>query len=130
MKNYNTLFLIDGDNNIFKGLNGIEQRCDGDKVLIFITQPGLIKKLKKYLDSSVNIILVKSGTDSVDNRIKGKLGNLLKSGQCGRVFIISGDHGYSSLVEKYRKKYAIEIDCLAVGKSIARFVVSTSRKSK
>ena len=120
MKEYKRLFLIDGDSFIYKALNGIQKLSAGDKVLIFVSTEGLRRrlKLKGYIRSNVGVIMVQPGPEAVDNRIKSFLGNTINREERGRIFIISHDHGYYELINKYRGKYGISIVALEQKKSI------------
>lgn len=120
MKEYKRLFLVDGDSFIYKALNGIGRLGDGDKVLIFVTTDGLRRrlKLKGYIRPNVGMIMVQPGPEAVDNRIKGFLGNTVNRECGGRIVIISHDHGYYKLINKYRVKYGISESDLELKKSI------------
>lgn len=109
MKNYRRLFLVDGDSFIYKALSGIHRLGEGDKVLIFVGAEEMRQRLKAkgYIRSNVNVILVRRGKETVDNRIKGFLGNVVNREDRGQIFIISRDHGYCKRMDYYRKKYGI-----------------------
>lgn len=93
MKGYKRLFLIDGDSFIYKALNG-------------------------YVHHNVGVIMVEPGKEAVDNQIKGFLGNLVNQENRGCIFIISHDHGYYKLINRYRVKYGIPVEELDLKKSI------------
>ena len=120
MKNYRRLFLVDGDSFIYKALSGIHRLGEDDKVLIFVAAEELRQRLKAkgYVRSNVNVILVRRGKETVDNRIKGFLGNVVNREDRGQIFIISRDHGYCKRMDYYRKKYGIPADELELKKSI------------
>lgn len=118
MKAYQRLFLIDGDNHIFEGIRGIDNIAPEDKVLIFITQEGLYKRLKRYICNNVYVIQVKPGCNAVDNRIKAMLGNLIERPDRGRIYVVSRDRDYYVLIKRYRQKYGISAECLCIASSI------------
>lgn len=120
MKKYKRLFLIDGDSFIYKALNGMKQIDSEDKILILVSDEALRSKLiqKGYVRQNVGVVVVKPGKEAVDNRIKGILGNLIKQENRGRIFIISHDHGYYKLINRYRAKYGIQVEMLDLKKSI------------
>lgn len=43
----------------------------------------------------------------MDNRIKGYLGSQMGRRDRGQIFIISHDHGYYQLINRYRARYGI-----------------------
>lgn len=120
MKKYKRLFLIDGDSFIYKALNGMKQIDSEDKILILVSDEALRSKLiqKGYVRKNVGVAVVEPGKEAVDNRIKGILGNLIKQENRGRIFIISHDHGYYKLINRYRTKYGIQAEMLDLKKSI------------
>lgn len=73
---------------------------------------------KGYVRQNVGVVVVKPGKEAVDNRIKGILGNLINQENKGCIFIISHDHGYYKLINRYRTKYGVHADTLDLKKSI------------
>lgn len=120
MKKYKRLFLIDGDSFIYKALNGMNRIDPEDKILILVSDGALRSKLiqKGYVRQNVGVIVVMPGKGAMDNRIKGILGNLIKQENRGRIFIISHDHGYYKLINRYRTKYGIRAEMMDLMKSI------------
>lgn len=120
MKGYKRLFLIDGDSFIYKALNGFDRIDAEDKVLILLSDEALRSKLikKGYVHHNVGVIMVEPGKEAVDNQIKGFLGNLVNQENRGCIFIISHDHGYYKLINRYRVKYGIPAEELDLKKSI------------
>lgn len=120
MKKYKRLFLIEGDSFIYKALNGISRIDPEDKILILVSDEALRNKLiqKGYIRQNVGVIVVKPGKEAVDNRIKGILGNLVNQENRGCIFVISHDHGYYKLINRYRVKYGIHAEMLDLKKSI------------
>lgn len=120
MKKYKRLFLIDGDSFVYKALNGMNRIDPEDKILILVSDEALRSKLiqKGYVQQNVGVVVVKPGKEAVDNRIKGILGNLINQENRGRIFIISHDHGYYKLINRYRTKYGVQAETLDLKKSI------------
>lgn len=56
--------------------------------------------------------------DTAMLRVKEYPGNTINREERGRIFIISHDHGYYELINKYRGKYGISIVALEQKKSI------------
>lgn len=116
---YNTLYLVDGDNHVYEGLDGIDNIGAFDKVLVFVSQEGLRNHLIKRYRDRISIVMVKPGDDAVDNRIKGILGNKVKQRKMyQKIYVISHDNGYRHLVEKYRKKYNLSAGYLSLRNAI------------
>lgn len=116
---FNTLYLVDGDNHVYEGLDGIDHIGTFGKVIVFVSQEGLRSKLVKRYGGKINIVMVRQGEDAVDNRIKGILGNRVKQRKIyQKIYVISHDSGYKNLVDKYQKKYQLSARYLAVRKAI------------
>lgn len=114
----NSLYLVDGDNDVYNGLAGIAKNNFSGQVTVFVTQEGLKNNLIKKYKDLIDIVKVKQGKDSVDNRIKSVLGQKVKEGNYKKIFVISHDKGYKELIEKYQKKYNLSNKYLALKNSI------------
>ncbi len=66
----------------------------------------------------------------MDNRIKGFLGNTVNRENRGQIFIISHDHGYYPLINRYREKYGIAAADLALKKSIQAVTKESMLKNR
>ena len=91
---FNVLYLVDGDNHVYEGLEGIDNI-------------GVFGKV------------VRPGENAVDNRIKGILGNKVRQRKSyQKIYVISHDNGYKSLVDKYQRKYNLSPGYLSLKKAI------------
>lgn len=115
---FNALYLVDGDNHVYEGLDGIDDIGAFGKVQVFVSQEGLRDNLlKRY--RGIDIIMVTPGENAVDNRIKGILGNRIRQRKSyQKIYVISHDKGYKKLVDKYRIKYNLSPGYLSLRKSI------------
>lgn len=97
-----------------------QERYRCRKILILVSDEALRSKLiqKGYIRQNVGVIVVKPGKEAVDNRIKGILGNLMNQENRGCIFVISHDHGYYKLINRYRIKYGIHAEMLDLKTSI------------
>ena len=104
------IFLVDGDNNIGTGLQGIEALTAEDTVLIFYGKGQSLASVKKlcgntraqvqYLES------VKGGKNSIDFQIITELGVLVGRGEADFAYVISQDKGYEAAMGALRARYA------------------------
>lgn len=116
---FNKLYLVDGDNHVYEGLDGIDNIGTFGKVIVFVSQEGLRNNLIKRYGDRINIVMVRPGEDAVDNRIKGILGNRIKQRKTyQKIYVISHDNGYRNLVDKYQKKYKLSAGYLSLRKAI------------
>jgi hypothetical protein len=104
------MFLVDGDNNVTSGLNGIEMLSKEDTVLIFHKKGMALTKIKKRVSQSkadVQFIeSVKDGKNSIDFQIIAELGVLVGKNEVEFAYIISHDKGYLASIEALKKRYA------------------------
>ena len=94
------IFLVDGDNNIGTGLQGIDLLTEEDTVLVFFGKGQTLANVKKlcagtkaqvqYLES------VKGGKNSLDFQIITELGVLVGRGEADFAYVISQDKGYEA----------------------------------
>ncbi len=116
---FNVLYLVDGDNHVYEGLDGLDKIGTFGKVLVFVSQPGLRDNLRRKYGGKINIIMVNPGENAVDNRIKAILGNKVKNRKTyQKIYVISQDKGYKALVERYQRKYGLSAGYLALRKAI------------
>ncbi len=103
------LFLIDGDNNITTGLNGIQNLTEEDTVLVFHSQGMALSKIRaRAATSRANISFiesVKDGKNSVDFQIVAELGVRIGRGDVQFAYIISQDQGYVPSVTMLKRNY-------------------------
>ncbi len=116
------IFLVDGDNNIGTGLQGIEALTAEDTVLIFYGKGQSLASVKKlcgntraqvqYLES------VKGGKNSIDFQIITELGVLVGRGEADFAYVISQDKGYEAAMSALRARYADTFQEVALRPSI------------
>lgn len=104
------IFLVDGDNNIGTGLQGIEALTAEDTVLVFYGKGQSLTSIKKlcgdtraqvqYLES------VRGGKNSIDFQIITELGVLVGRGEADFAYVISQDKGYEAAMSALRARYA------------------------
>lgn len=104
------IFLVDGDNNIGTGLQGIELLTAEDSVLIFYGRGQSLSSIQKlcantqahvqYLES------VKGGKNSIDFQIITELGVLVGRGEADFAYVISQDKGYEAAIGALWSRYA------------------------
>lgn len=103
------MFLVDGDNELATGLNGIEMLSEEDSVMIFYSKGMQLAKVKKRCSTSkANIQYVesvKSGKNSVDFQIIAELGVLVGKNEVEYAYIISKDKGYEAPIAALNKRY-------------------------
>ena len=103
------LFLIDGDNNITTGLNGIQHLTEEDTVLVFHSQGMALSKIRARCATSKAKISfiesVKDGKNSVDFQIVAELGVRIGKNEVQFAYIISQDQGYVPSVTMLKKCY-------------------------
>ena len=103
------LFLIDGDNNITTGLNGIQHLTEEDTVLVFHSQGMALSKIRARCATSrakVSFIeSVKDGKNSVDFQIVAELGVRIGKNDVQFAYIISQDQGYVPSITMLKKCY-------------------------
>ena len=104
------IFLVDGDNNIGTGLQGIDLLTEEDTVLVFFGKGQTLANVKKlcagtraqvqYLES------VKGGKNSLDFQIITELGVLVGRGEADFAYVISQDKGYEAAMSALHARYA------------------------
>ena len=104
------IFLVDGDNNIGTGLQGIQLLTAEDSVLIFYGKGQSLASIQKlcantqakvqYLES------VKGGKNSIDFQIITELGVLVGRGEADFAYVISQDKGYEAAIGALWSRYA------------------------
>ena len=108
------IFLVDGDNNIGTGLQGIDLLTEEDTVLVFFGKGQTLANVKKlcagtraqvqYLES------VKGG--------KNSLGVLVGRGEADFAYVISQDKGYEAAMSALHARYASTFREVALRPSI------------
>lgn len=104
------IFLVDGDNNIGTGLQGIDLLSENDTVLVFYGKGQPLSGVQKlcagtraqvqYLES------VRGGKNSIDFQIITELGVLVGRGEADFAYVISQDKGYEAAMSALRARYA------------------------
>ncbi len=107
-----TLYLVDGDNHLYEALCDLKDVSFKRRIVVFISQSGLEKKLKDKYKERVDIVYVEPGNQAVDNRIKSTLGQDVRNKKYDRIFVISHDGGYKEIIKKYRKQYKLSSEQL------------------
>ena len=116
------IFLVDGDNNIGTGLQGIDLLTSEDTVLVFFGKGQTLANVKKlcagtaaqvqYLES------VKGGKNSLDFQIITELGVLVGRGEADFAYVISQDKGYEAAMSALHARYASTFREVALRPSI------------
>ena len=116
------IFLVDGDNNIGTGLQGIDLLTEEDTVLVFFGKGQTLSNVKKlcagtraqvqYLES------VKGGKNSLDFQIITELGVLVGRGEADFAYVISQDKGYEAAMSALHARYASTFREVALRPSI------------
>ena len=116
------IFLVDGDNNIRTGLQGIDLLTAEDTVLVFFGKGQTLESVKKlcagtaaqvqYLES------VKGGKNSLDFQIITELGVLVGRGEADFAYVISQDKGYEAAMSALHARYASTFREVALRPSI------------
>lgn len=133
------IFLVDGDNNIGLGLQGIDLLTEEDTVLIFYGKGQPVANIQKlcgktkanvqYLES------VKGGRNSIDFQIITELGVLVGRGEADFAYVISQDKGYEAAISALYARYAPTFREVALRPSIqecarAAFLLRASTKEE
>lgn len=133
------MFLVDGDNNINEGLNGIDMLSQEDEVLIFHQKGAILTNIKKETEKSkANIQFVESakgGKNSIDFQIIAELGVLIGKNEVEFAYIISHDNGYNSAIAALKKRYSKAFKEVDVKESIEKclklpFVLKAETKTE
>ncbi|MFR3920885.1 MAG: PIN domain-containing protein [Dysosmobacter welbionis] len=116
------IFLVDGDNNIGTGLQGIDLLTAEDTVLVFFGKGQTLANVKKlcagtkaqvqYLES------VKGGKNSLDFQIITELGVLVGEREADFAYVISQDKGYEAAMSALHARYASTFREVALRPSI------------
>jgi len=116
------IFLVDGDNNIGTGLQGIDLLTPDDTVLIFHQKSLTLTKLQKLCAGSranvQYIESVQSGRNSIDFQIITELGVLVGKREADFAYVISQDKGYEASIAALRARYADAFEEVALRPSI------------
>lgn len=116
---FGKIYLVDGDNHPYEALEGIDSLSERDTVMVYVTQEGLKDKLEAEYGDRLSVVMVKSGDQAVDKRIKTDLGNAVHSDKKYKaIYIISHDNGFKDIIERYREKYNLKQNELDLRKSI------------
>ncbi len=103
------LYLVDGDNNPYKGIVGLENIPPGidTSIRVICDSQGRIDRYKHRMriinpklfhDTSLGFVRVKKGNQATDNRIKQFIGSSIKQGKYKGIFVISHDKGYDKYI--------------------------------
>lgn len=119
------IFLVDGDNNIGTGLNGIDMLSEEDSVLIFYQKTGLalskIQKLCAGTRATVQYVeSIRGGKNSIDFQIITELGVLVGKQEADYAYVISQDKGYAASIDALRARYADAFQEVALRPSIEK----------
>lgn len=109
--NKGIIFLIDFENVHNTGLDGVKYLEDNDSIIFFVSEPSAIKARREYLDTIANSgaemefrKLVKTGKNGLDFYIATELGFIKGKGEDRPIVIISGDTGYSAVIDYWKSK--------------------------
>ena len=97
------LYLVDGDNHVYEGLKGVFNSRKTDSVIVYVTQDGLAKKLRKKYEERVSVKEVPPGDQAVDNVIKSRMGSEAALGRYAEVVVLSRDKGYEGQIRRNLK---------------------------
>lgn len=115
-------FFIDGDNNVTKGLTGIDLLTKDDTVLIFHKKKASLTRIKKNTqDTQADVQFiesVKDGKNSIDFQIVAELGVMIGKNSIEYAYIISHDQGYLSSIAALLKRYPKACKEIALKESI------------
>lgn len=118
----NTYYLVDGDNNIGTGLQGIDLLTPEDTVLIFHQQGLALTRLKKACENSrANVQYIesaKSGRNSIDFQIITELGVLVGRREADFAYVISQDKGYEASISALQARFSDSFQEVALRPSI------------
>ena len=116
------IFLVDGDNHLAEGLQGIDLLSADDTVLIFYGKGQPLSRIEKLCQSTqANVQYlesVRSGRNSIDFQIITELGVLVGRGEAEFAYVISQDRGYESAISVLRQRYAATFQDVARRPSI------------
>lgn len=112
------LVIVDGDNNIYKALNGIEKVRARISIQVFITDINLKSKLNTKYGLCSEVEVVESGPQAVDNRIKTIAGDQAKKHKYDKIVIVSHDQGYREKIREWKRKYNYKDDEIILCKYI------------
>lgn len=103
------VYIVDGDNHVLNGLNGVESLTENETVMIF-HQKGLnlnriTQKLRGSHADIQFIESVKSGKNSIDFQIVAELGMMAAKKQLDEAYIISCDKGYIPAIQSIKSRY-------------------------
>ncbi|MBR1393759.1 MAG: hypothetical protein IJ561_08015 [Ruminococcus sp.] len=110
-------YLIDFENVKSKGLVGIEQLGEDDKVIIFYSENSDTISFEmhcKVMTSRADIEYLKvrvGGKNALDFQLSTLLGYLLAKGSYTHIFIISGDKGFDKLHDFWNVSFADKNSC-------------------
>ena len=105
-------YLIDFENVKSKGLTGIEQLAQDDKVIIFYSENSdtiSFEMHRKVMTSNADIEYLKvrvGGKNALDFQLSTLLGYLLAKELYTHIFIISGDKGFDKLHDFWNVSFA------------------------
>ena len=99
------IFLVDGDNNIGTGLQGIDLLTEEDTVLVFFGKGQTLAN-------------VTGGKNSLDFQIITELGVLVGRGEADFAYVISQDKGYEAAMSALHARYASTFREVALRPSI------------
>ena len=115
-------FFIDGDNNVTKGLMGIDLLTNEDTVMIFHKKKASLTRIKKITqDTKADVQFIESvqdGKNSIDFQIVAELGVMIGKNAIEYAYIISHDQGYVSSIAALLKRYPKACKELALKESI------------
>ncbi len=119
-------FLIDGDNHLNEGIQGIEHTRKGIAVKGYFTQEGAKRRFDRKFANRPNVSseLVEPGNQAVDNRIKDEARRLAKQ-KNQNVTIVSQDKGFQEVRGKRKNGSRI-----STAKSVKEKLKNNKKKNK
>lgn len=111
-------YLIDFENVKSKGLTGIEQLSEDDKVIIFYSENSdtiSFEMHRKVMTSKADIEYLKvrvGGKNALDFQLSTLLGYLLAKEIYSHILIISGDKGFDKLHDFWNVSFADKNSCV------------------
>ena len=119
-------FLIDGDNNLNEGIQGIEHTRKDTAVKGYFTQEGAKRRFDRKFANRPNVSseLVEPGNQAVDNKIKDEARRLAKQ-KNQNVTIVSQDKGFQEVRGKRKNGSRI-----STAKSVKEKLKNNNNKNK
>lgn len=129
-------YLIDFENVKSKGLTGIEQLSEDDKVIIFYSENSdtiSFEMHRKVMSAKADIEYLKvrvGGKNALDFQLSTLLGYLLAKEQYTHIMIISGDKGFDKLHDFWNVSFADRNSCVVFRTQTISQAVSFAASNK